>query len=392
MGEEKSDFEKWVEEAELQPDTVRLLAENGFVSLKAVRKLTGPMLTKHFGKSVPLGQFLLLESAVDELKPVKTSQADTESINGSHIAHTPAVEGVASTSRQPAADFPEVVAPGDMQLLQEGINLARLSQLFGAGTIEANDRRPTEISAGKTNVFDPFQFYDSNVSGNCAKAKDIRDYMLFKKNGHNQGRPDIESSIKIGEVDVTIAGAGKKIPLDKVSPMQFVEANMSILREMIIQDKVPMQTVVQYIGYVTKLACMSQAFQWNLILKYDDEYRRQQAAMCFPWGADSPFLHHLFLGQDSKHTPPATDSKREVGRTKYDPNSGQTICDKFNGRNRCNYRNCRYRHVCKTCYSSSHGEVQHKTPQTTPAAQTTLAPAPSTSSSNPAAKNFVSLG
>lgn len=161
---------------------------------------------------------------------------------------------------------------------------------------------------------------------------------------------------------------------------------MRILREMIIQDKASTETVVQYVGYVTKLACMSQVFQWNLILKYDAEYRRQQAVLRFPWGADSPFLLQLFLGQDAKLPQQETDNRRTGGRYKFDPNSGQTICDKFNGRNGCNFRNCRYKHVCKLCYSQSHGEAQHKNSQPVDIPSATTP----TSTLNPSAKNFVS--
>ena len=157
----------------------------------------------------------------------------------------------------------------------------------------------------------------------------------------------------------------KKVSLESITLHQYTEASMRILRELIIQDQMTMPEVLQYIGYVTKVASMAQVFPWRSILKYDQEYRKQQAAMSFPWGADSPYLMHLFLSQDdavrqTMDRQPDRQRGPSTSRNKYDLVTGKIVCEKFNGRNGCNLRSCNYAHVCLECYDRAHGEFQHK--------------------------------
>ena len=396
MGEERTEFQKWIDTAELAPDTVQVLADNGFGSVKAVSKLTSALIQKHFHKALPLGQFLLLESAVDSLRQdggADKCSSDNHS-QGSVINEplaSPETGGAGPSTRhqhhqrqqQQQHAEPQAAAntgPRDMQLPAEGVNIANLCQLFGVNSAPELEVQ-NHNAAGKHQTFDPFQCYEGSSVAGSGKSKDIRDYMLFKKNG--QSGNDEPSTFKVGDVDVTIAGAGRKQPLDKVSPMQYMEANMRILREMIMSEKVDMTTVLQYIGYLTKVSCMSQVFQWNLLLKYDSEYRRQQSTLGFPWGADSPFLLHLFLGQEAtSRQKPQPEAGHASSRNVYDPKSGKIICEKYNGRNGCNFRGCKYAHICKSCYSTSHGEVTHK--QNNPSSTATPTSQPS---GEPVSKN-----
>ena len=45
---------------------------------------------------------------------------------------------------------------------------------------------------------------------------------------------------------------------------------------------------------------------------------------------------------------------------KFDPASGKTICQKFNGRAGCPWPACRFAHVCMTCYGRRHGDSYHR--------------------------------
>ena len=148
-----------------------------------------------------------------------------------------------------------------------------------------------------------------------------------------------------------------------------MEGSLKILCVMITKDRVTTETILDHIGFLTKMACMGQTLSWPSLMKYDAEYRKTQAYQGFPWGADSPFLMQLLLKQHDRdtlvtHTAP---SHRNTGFTdqqhnqhRYDPKSGRVICGKFNGRNGCTLPHCQYAHVCGSCYDPAHGEFSHR--------------------------------
>ena len=59
MAESSQTFEQWIAEAELTPETCSILADNGFCSKKAIRRLTPVIMHKHFAKSLPLILFTM---------------------------------------------------------------------------------------------------------------------------------------------------------------------------------------------------------------------------------------------------------------------------------------------------------------------------------------------
>ena len=74
-----------------------------------------------------------------------------------------------------------------------------------------------------------------------------------------------------------------------------MEASLRILRLMITEDKVDLTCVLQHVGYLIKVATLAQNFKWDQVLKYDQEYRKSQAELAFPWGADNSFLMQVYL-------------------------------------------------------------------------------------------------
>ena len=118
-------FKDWLETSELDETTARLLVENGFKSVKSCKKLNQTLITKHFGKSLSLGQLLLLEDAVDELK---TSQSATSTKRTMPTENT---EPEASTSAlQNAGNEPQTQQPGQVQdqgAVGEVLDFTRLS-------------------------------------------------------------------------------------------------------------------------------------------------------------------------------------------------------------------------------------------------------------------------
>lgn len=340
-------LKNWATQEELSENTLKVLTDHGFTSLRACRRLSPAAIQKHFGKLLPLGQLLLLEGAVEELS-VSTVASGKETA-ATAAAVTAATSGTTSRTED-----------------QEQIDYNRLCQLLnvdqdgGAPGDTALQGQEDNID-GKPHIFDPFQLYSTSSGG--TKARDIREYCLFAKTTLST---PASNPVKIGDVEITLSSEQKKIPLDKLSPLQYMEGSLRILREMVLKDGIKQDAVLAYVGYLTKVACMGQTFPWKSVLLYDHEYRKHQACLGFPWGADSPFLMQLLLGQDRTSTASSRGSdgaqkQRSGGRNKFDPGSGRNICQKFNGRNGCNLQSCKFAHVCFTCYSRTHGDFNHKT-------------------------------
>ena len=72
-GLDMADFTQWCEDSELSEETTKLLKDNGFSSVKAVKLLNGSLIHKHLTKALTLGQLLLLQKAVDGLQPAASN-------------------------------------------------------------------------------------------------------------------------------------------------------------------------------------------------------------------------------------------------------------------------------------------------------------------------------
>lgn len=381
------DFASWVTENELNDDTMKQLREAGFVSLKSVKKLTEKMVQKHFEKSLPFGQYLLLQDAVADVRPPKEKiivERTSESRGGENAAESaeqppPAIPGTsAMTPGDVMITETNMAAPGQCKqtaeqtteaqrrpdVLEKELNYAGLCQLLDIGMRAANNDKTGQqnpvASPGKL-VFDPFAYNKPAPGEVKCKHRDIREYIMFTQQYAN----DKNSNIKIGEYELSLCE--KKIPLEKITKLQWMEGSLKILKEMVSKDDANMTTVMDYISYLTKIVCMGQSFSWGTVLKYDTEYRKSQAAMGFQWGADSPFLMQLLLRPGTDSTERQKASSGSAGSrsrpVKYDPATGRPTCDRFNGRSGCTLRSCRYAHVCSSCFAGGHSEFSHKNQQ-----------------------------
>ena len=376
------EFRAWITENELDEDTVKMLAELGFVSLKSCSKLNDSLVTKHFGKSLPPAQFLLLQDAVTDLKKdgpasrgqqqqaASTAGAITEpatqissipgpSTGGQNDVTTAGVNNMAAPMT--ATQNPEPV----ITQAKTDLDFSKLCQLLDIGQQNAAANELTKNSSPGKLVFDPFAMHSHSTTLKSKQThRDIRDFVMFCQQYNN----DKNSNVRIGDFELSLCE--KKVPLEKITPLQWMEGSLKILKEMVVQDNANLQTVMEYVSYLTKVACMGQSFTWGTVIKYDAEYRKTQSMMGFPWGADSPFLMQLLLRPttnfgDKPRTSNANATVRQR-QIKHDPASGRPVCEKFNSRAGCSFRSCRYAHVCMVCYASSHGETTHKPQQTRP--------------------------
>ena len=135
-----------------------------------------------------------------------------------------------------------------------------------------------------------------------------------------------EGSIKVGDVELNLVESKPK--LDSVTPLQYMEASLWILRELALKDGASLSHVLQYVGYLVKIANMGQRFQWKFVIKYDSEYRKAQAEASFPFGADSSYMMQLFLHDQPavEAKPPHQPNSTPHPQTKSDSRSGKPIC------------------------------------------------------------------
>ncbi len=141
---------------------------------------------------------------------------------------------------------------------------------------------------------------------------------------------------------------------------------MRIMCEIAIKDGDNLEKILQYAGYLIKIANMGQRFAWSSVLKYDLEYRTSQANSDFLWGADSSYLMQVFLREDhNRQNSNQHRNESSYPQTKYDPSSGKPVCNRFNSPNGCRMRNCRFMHVCKLCFSKDHSGLLHRNQNTT---------------------------
>ena len=350
------DLDKWAEEFELSAETLKIMADKGFNSLKTISKLSPDIIKKEL-KGLSVAQSLMLQDGVDSLQPQTQKRQPEASV---------------STERS-VSEIQSQDAQTLQQKLDTGNNLTIADLMAMLGTTKTKEATPQELpGTGKALIFDPLLQLQPESGG--GKTRDIRDYIASHCRDENSG--DRSGTITVGSVELAMKNS--KIPLDKVTISQYMEASLRILRAMVAEDGMQFSDVMNYVGYLVKISTLAQNFRWEQVLKYDQEYRKAQTELGFAWGADNSYLMQVYLKShvsDSTHnwgksrpsynkpsaryTPSGSGSRRDLPE-KFDPASGKAICQKFNGRAGCQWPTCRYAHVCMTCHDKNHRDVDHK--------------------------------
>ena len=274
---EISDFEQWANASELSADTRQLLVGNGVSSLKACRNLNETIIQKHFSKALSLGQLLLLQAGVAQLQTTDVARpriADSTKGSNNNVDNVTAA-GTGEADVSPTG-VPQSSAAVD-------VDYSKVFELFNSAA------QPATPNVGKAETFDPLLCLHSKLA--AKSSKDIRDYIMFGQ----QYKPTSGEGhiIKIGDHELSLKD--KKIAVDRITQLQYMEGALKILAEMITDDHASTPVVLQHVNYLTKIACMGQMFAWPSVLRYDAEYRKYQAHMGFAWASDSPFLMQLLL-------------------------------------------------------------------------------------------------
>lgn len=375
-----SDFniKDWAEEYELSPETLNLLEDKGFISKKSLSKLSSDMVKTLFAKGLKPAQLLLLQDAVDSLQPSRSQEiSDNPTAGTSRQTNNSQATVLAAEQRVQPTQFAR--ANQHQEHLQRQLNeVGTLTAEDILKIVSGQDSQPTldksnqqhagiQGTGGKAELFDPLA-HDLRSVATSTKFRDIRDFISSKtKNakGSNYSH-DQDGVVNINGVDLVVKES--KGPLENVKISQYMEASCRILRAMVLEDKAPLDQVMDYVGYMTKFSMLAQSFRWDSLMRYDYEYRKAQAEQGFKWGADSPYMMQLYLmppstipDRSNSIRPQAAQRGTKPRKTpnKFNPASGQIICQKYNGRQGCSYTGCKYAHVCMTCYLD-HPEIQHK--------------------------------
>jgi hypothetical protein len=177
----------------------------------------------------------------------------------------------------------------------------------------------------------------------------------------------------VGEVELSLKEA--KIAIEKNQSGTVHGGGLRILRAMAVEDKVGIGQIMEYVNYLIKFATLAQSFGWESLLQYDHEYRKGQSQMAFTWGAESAYLMQLQLKANAGPRTSIQDNNRgrtNVFKSKYDPNSGKVICFRYNARQGCTLRGCKFAHVCTTCFQYHPAHNNHaKSMQIAPIASAT---------------------
>ena len=250
------DYATWCQEHELTEATVDALKDNGISSLKSASLLTAALIQKHL-KSLPLGQALLLQQGIESLtKPKDVDMSTAPLVNA------------AKTDAGAAPQEASLDTSTLLQLLQK----------------DPSDNQAA--ATGKhphTHTFDPF---NCNVAS-PGKLYDLRDFITVMPEFREKS-----TALKVGDNELTLPTQRSK--LESITPLQYMEGSLRVMREMAKEGR-SLTELLQYAGYLIKIANMGQRFQWRSVLQYDTEYRKAQADAGFDFGADSSYLMQVFL-------------------------------------------------------------------------------------------------
>ena len=120
----------------------------------------------------------------------------------------------------------------------------------------------------------------------------------------------------------------------KILLSHYMEGALRILREMAVDDCLPIQQVINHKSHLIQIACLAQTTPRSLVRIYDTIYRREQHQYGFAWASTSAFIIQLLLSEPQTLTPKGstiTSHKRP-----HHPSTGKPVCLRWNSRKGCN--------------------------------------------------------
>jgi hypothetical protein len=353
--------------AALSDSTVEVLVINGIDSLLALQVLQ-PGDFALLG--LPLGQFRLLEALVNALRAValrkdrggqaNISQSDAPVGSGSSAVLSDA-PGNTSTGRNPA-HAPDTVLADDGPL---GVEHNGAKPTFQASLEQPVEAFQQEASV-PWNVSAPGKSNTKKLLGLGPQGESL-DYLAIKKHVSMLAESK-ESWVQMpdGSWWVPKGTGSKKIELRNVTEAQYMEANARIMAILLLQNKLDQQGIFDYLAYTIYIAQLAQKRDWVSVLRFDDDYRKAQAAGGVQWGEDVSYIRELTL-EDKKppnvpHGPsqkfPHAGKQGKGPKKKFEKggtgNASSKTCINFNKPDGCSYPSCKFKHICEGCGAANH--------------------------------------
>ena len=229
-------------------------------------------------------------------------------------------------------------------------------------------------------VVNPEAVTTSRLLGIGPKGENV-DYLKITKHitmRSNDDDDDQDAQIKLpdGSCFVHKSGGSRKLHLDSVSPLQYMEANARILAKLILRG-MSAADIQKYLAYNILVARLGQRFTWQSVLHFDDEFRSAQAVENFKWDSDAQHMRDLNLrlreskpatkssaGSQTKgenNLPRSRGAKQKNGggnRLSSGAEGENRLCFGFN-QGKCSFNPCKWLHFCNKCGSPTHGRVDH---------------------------------
>lgn len=301
-------FEEWCEKYELNEETVNSLKERGFMTKLSLSVMCIEEIRKDFKKLMP-AQVLLLEKAMKDFH---------------------------SMYDQPPRDMPTSAAAA-------AADTVSVEQVLRQCGLQQDNKLEGMAPDADYQAVDPYGF------GNGPHASKFRDITKFVTGAGTNVDSSGEEALVIGGKKYTTNE--RKITLDRLSNVQYAESSLSVLREMIVEEKMTPARILDHINYLIQISRFAQSFPWQSVLRYDGIYRRQQSELGFRWGTGSPILMQTQLSVTPRITPARKPQQKD--------NKGRIICQMWNGVSGCTFHNCKFAHVCRECFSPDHPHYQH---------------------------------
>ena len=317
----KFDFDIWCTAEEISEKTKEILISEELNSEKALKRFKVEEVSE---LSLTRGQAAVLKGALINIQ-AQSQPAGLAATNGSPPVK---VEEDDPTTKTLAKDK-------DLNKL-----LANLGEMSMKDLLSMEE---SEIAAsmGSSGMRKKYESIPDNLSKSIADSAK-KDRTLF-----NLG----------GDTDVVLRGNKPRKKPEEVNFPQWISAHARILKKM-LNKEAPRQTVLDYIDYTIQFGDYAQLYTQASMMQLDDAHRQSVHEDGVRWQNISD--HHFRFwtrtrpdnnsGNGGKTTVPSGGQKKKPTEDR--------VCYDYNNE-KCQYPNCKYRHVCLTC-GGNHPKSRHE--------------------------------
>ena len=328
MEEEKS-FGELATIAGLKQTSLNKLAKEDLDTCIAIREMTEDDVR---AINLTRGQTGALQRWIKKLRDVEH-------------AETPAV--------QPQQSSPGNVTPVTTQSLSKDTEIQNLlDRLTSKGRPETGIWTGTDTLLG-----DQPRTTDNRPTG-MIRPLLITDYISKSTSGSQT--TDEHELCNQGSTKLLVRAKQTILP-EHVTLPQWISANARIMSKMISEGQLAnMEDIIQYLQYVQDFGDYAQVCDQKSLMVYDNEYRIKQAKRNSTWGDDDVHLATFYLRRQTEipNIGGRTFQRRQERPPRLLDPQGIEICRNYNAFG-CNWKLCRYSHVCSICKEKGHTKSKH---------------------------------